>query len=249
MYVLLPPSETKHPGGTDRPLDLRTLGFPGLNPVRRRVMAAVSTLSADLPAARAALKVSDRMDHEIAANAALTTGPTMPALSRYTGVLYTAMDTPKMTAAERGRAAGRILIASALFGLVAAGDLIPTYRLSAGSKLPGLPTMASLWRPAMSEALAALDGPVLDLRSGAYAAFAPAPGALQVSVVTVTRAGETKPVSHDNKAIKGVLARLIGTTRAQVDDLPGLLRVTYRAGLSVKRTGPTSIDLIAPPVH
>ena len=178
MYVLLPPSETKHPGGTGRPLDLKTLGFPGLNPVRRKVVAAARALSADLPAARTALKVSARMDHEITSNTLVTTGPTMPALARYTGVLYTALDTPKLTAAERGRASGRILITSAMFGLVAAGDLIPTYRLSAGSKLPGLPTMAALWRPAMTEALAALDGPVLDLRSGAYAAFAPAPGAL-----------------------------------------------------------------------
>ncbi|SDP42076.1 hypothetical protein SAMN04515671_4150 [Nakamurella panacisegetis] len=249
MYVLLPPSETKHPGGDGRPLDPDRLGFPGLNPVRHRVIAAAAALSQDLPAARAALKVSARMDHEIGSNAVVTTGPTLPALARYTGVLYTALDTPKLTVAERSRAAGRILITSAMFGLVGAGDLIPTYRLSAGSRLPGLPTMAALWRPALSEALAGLDAPVLDLRSGAYAAFAPAPGAVQVRVVTVTRGGEVKPVSHDNKAIKGLLARLVGTTRAEVDDIPALLRVSYRAGLAVKRTGPMSIDLTAPVAH
>jgi cytoplasmic iron level regulating protein YaaA (DUF328/UPF0246 family) len=249
VYVLLPPSETKHQGGTGPRLKLSELSFPGLGAVRRRVIKATTALSDDLPAARAALKISARMDHEIRTNAILMKAPTMPALSRYTGVLYTAMDTPRLTEAERSRAAGRILITSALFGLLSGDDLIPAYRLSAGSNLPGLPTMAAIWRDSMTKVLASLDGPILDLRSGAYAAFAPAPQALKVRVITVTRAGEMKPVSHDNKAIKGVLARLIATTRAQVDDVPGLLRVTYRGGLSLKRTGETSIDLIAPPVH
>ena len=247
MYVLLPPSETKQVGDGP-PLDLKSLAFPELNAVRRRLITATRKLAADLPAARAALKVSARLDGEIAHNRALLTGPTLPALSMYSGVLYSALDSPRLSAAERGRAGGRILIASALFGLVRGSDLIPTYRLSAGSVLPGQPTMAALWKLALTPVLAGIDGPVLDLRSGAYAAFAPVPGALQVRVVTTTRSGELKPVSHDNKAIKGVLARLIATTRAEIDDLPSLLTVTYRAGLSVRKTGPSSVDLIAPPV-
>ncbi len=249
MYVLLPPSETKHPGGRGQPLDLGRLAFAGLAATRARSIAATIALAADLPAARAALKVSVSMDAEIMLNAALLTAPTMPALSRYTGVLYTALNTPKLSPAETRRARERVLITSALFGLVRGGDAIPAYRLSAGSRLPGLPTMPSLWRPSMTEVLASLDAPVLDLRSGAYAAFAPAPGAISVRVVTVTRGGVRKPVSHDNKAIKGVLARMVSTTRADITDVSGLLRVAYRAGLDVKRTGPASIDLIAPPVR
>ncbi len=249
VYVLLPPSETKHPGGHGQPLELDRLGFPGLSPTRSRLITATAALSSDLPAARAALKVSANLDAEILLNTTLLTGPTMPALSRYTGVLYSAMNTPKLSPAETARALDRVLITSALFGLVRGGDDIPAYRLSAGSRLPGLPTVASLWRPSMTEALAGLDGPVLDLRSGAYAAFAPAPGAIAVRVVTITRSGVVKPVSHDNKAVKGMLARLVSTTRAGIMDVSGLLRVAYRAGLDVKRTGPASVDLVAPPVH
>jgi hypothetical protein len=249
VYVLLPPSETKHPGGHGQPLDLDRLAFPELSPTRSRLLAAVETLAGDLPSARTALKVSANLDNEIVLNTRLLTGPTMPALSRYTGVLYSALNTPKLSPAETRRAQDRVLIASALFGLVRGGDEIPAYRLSAGSKLPGLATMASLWRPAMTEVLAGLDAPVLDLRSGAYAAFAPAPGAIAVRVVTVTRAGVVKPVSHDNKAVKGILARMVCTTRAAITDVSGLLRVAYRAGLNVKRTGPLSVDLVAPPVH
>lgn len=248
VYVLLPPSETKEIGGSGPALDLAGLPFPSLGPTRARLVSALSSLAQDLPAARAALKVSANLDHEIAGNAVLSDAPTMTALRRYTGVLYSAMQTPPMSTSERARAEPRILITSALFGLLTGDSAIPAYRLSAGSRLPGLPTIASLWKPEMAGVLADLDEPMLDLRSGAYAAFAPAPGAISVRVVTVSRAGETKPVSHDNKAIKGVLARLVTTTRARVDTLPKLLTLAYRAGLLVKRTGPRSIDLIAPPV-
>lgn len=247
VYVLLPPSETKAIGGDGPALDLDGLPFPALGPTRARLISALIGLAQDPPASRAALKVSPSLDHEIRANAAIQAAPTMTALRRYTGVLYTAMQTPPMSASERSRAEPRILITSALFGLLTGDSPIPAYRLSAGSRLPGLPTIASLWKPGMADVLAGLDGPVLDLRSGAYATFAPVPGAISVRVMTMTRAGQAKPVSHDNKAIKGVLARLLTTTRANVDTLPKLLTLTYRAGLSVKRTGPLSLDLIAPP--
>ncbi|MET3803500.1 cytoplasmic iron level regulating protein YaaA (DUF328/UPF0246 family) [Nakamurella sp. UYEF19] len=245
VYVLLPPSETKSKGGTAPALDLDGLSFPSLTPIRSRLITETVRLASDVNAARAALRISAAKDGEIRGNAALLTGPTLPALSRYTGVLYTALQTPRISKAEASRADHRLLITSALFGLIAGGDRIPAYRISAGSRLPGMPTMTMLWRDAMSAVLAGLEGPVLDLRSGAYASFAPAPQAITVRVVTMTRSGERKPVSHDNKAIKGVLARLVGTTRATIDDLSGLLRVTYRAGLVVKRTGPSSIDLDA----
>ncbi len=246
MYVLLPPSETKHPGGNGPALDLAQLSFPELQPIRSRLITAARLLSADLPAARSALKVSAGLDHEIRLNATVMTAPTMAALDRYTGVLYAALHMGTLTRAESARAAQRILISSAMFGLIRAGDAIPAYRLSAGSRLPGLPTIAALWRESMTAALAGLDAPVLDLRSGAYAAFGHPPGAISVRVVTVTRRGDEKPVSHDNKAIKGQLARVISTTRANVADVAGLLGAARRAGLTVRRTGPASIDLIAP---
>lgn len=249
VYVLLPPSETKEIGGAGQPVDLGDLPFPALGPTRTRLISALTRLADDIPAARAALKVSANLDHEIQANAVIRSAPTMSALRRYTGVLYASLQTPPMSPSERARAEPRILITSALFGLLSGDSAIPGYRLSAGSKLPGLPSIASLWKPEMAAVLADLDEPVLDLRSGAYAAFAPAPGAISVRVVTVSRAGETKPVSHDNKAIKGVLARLVTTTRASIDTIPKLLTLTYRAGLLVKRTGPHSIDLIAPAAH
>jgi cytoplasmic iron level regulating protein YaaA (DUF328/UPF0246 family) len=246
VYVLLPPSETKQPGGDGPALDLNTLRFPELTGTRSQLLGAIAELSADLPAARAALKITAAQDDAVEQNGRVLTAPTMPALFRYTGVLYAALHTPKLSKIETARAAGRIVITSALFGLVAGADPIPAYRLSAGSRLPQLGTIASLWRPVMNAALAALDAPVLDLRSGAYAAFAPAPGAITVRVVTHTGAGEVKPVSHDNKTIKGELARLVASTRGHIDTPAKLVALASRNGLTVRRTGPASIDLIAP---
>jgi cytoplasmic iron level regulating protein YaaA (DUF328/UPF0246 family) len=51
-------------------------------------------------------------------------------------------------------------------------------------------------------------------------------------------------VSHFAKAAKGRLARALVATRAQVDDVPAVIRVARRAGLRAERTGERSIDLI-----
>src|SRR4029453_18948557 len=106
---------------------------------------------------RAALGLSPKQDDEIERNAALWSSPTMPALTRYTGVLYDALDVRSMTRGQRARAGGRLAVGSALFGVVRADDPIPAYRLSAGSSLPGLPTLRALWKPALSPVLAAVD--------------------------------------------------------------------------------------------
>jgi uncharacterized protein len=125
VLVLLPPSETKAPGGDGPSLDLSTLSSPELTPVRTELAETLVKLAGDLPAARAALGLSPKQDDEIARNAALWVSPTLPALHRYTGVLYDALDVASMTRAQRARAGRRLAVGSALFGLVRADDRIP----------------------------------------------------------------------------------------------------------------------------
>ena len=117
MLVLLPPSETKADGGAGPPLDLDALSFPELNQVRTRLVAALESLAADVPASLAALGLSERQAGEVARNAALRCSATLPAVERYTGVLYDALDIASFTRAERRRAAGRLAVTSALFGV------------------------------------------------------------------------------------------------------------------------------------
>jgi cytoplasmic iron level regulating protein YaaA (DUF328/UPF0246 family) len=245
VLVLLPPSETKAAGGDGPPLDLAALtAAEALTGVRTELAEALVKLADDVPASRTALGLSPAQDDEIARNAALWTAPTLPALLRYTGVLYDALGVRTLTRAQRSRAARRLAVGSALFGLVGADDPVPAYRLSAGSALPGLPGLRALWRPALSPVLAAVESLVVDLRSGSYAALAPVPGAVTVQVLSERPDGTRAVVSHFNKAHKGRLARLLATTTAEPDTPGRLLPLLRRAGWVVERNGPTGLTLV-----
>ncbi|MGY1886663.1 peroxide stress protein YaaA [Blastococcus sp. SYSU DS0753] len=246
MLVLLPPSETKAPGGDGPPLDLAALTAPQLTPVRTQLTEALVELAGDVPASRAALGLSPKQDEEIARNAALFSASTLPALQRYTGVLYDALDIGSLSRAQRARADRRLAVGSALFGLVAGGDRIPAYRLSAGSALPGRPTLRALWRPALGPVLDGVEGLVVDLRSGSYAALAPAPGAVTVTVLSERPDGTRAVVSHFNKAHKGRVARLLASTTAEPDDVVRLRGLLRRAGLHVEHDGGTALTLVVP---
>ena len=246
MLVLLPPSETKAAGGDGPPLDLAVLTAPELTAVRTELVEALVELSGDVPASRAALGLSPAQDDQIARNAALWTSPTRPALERYTGVLYDALDVRSFTRAQRARAGRRLAVGSALFGLVRAADPVPAYRLSAGSALPGLPTLRSIWKPALSPVLTASDELVVDLRSGSYAALAPAPGAVTVEVLSERADGSRSVVSHFNKSHKGRVARLLATTTAEPTDARRLVGLLRRAGLHVEHRGGPALTLVVP---
>ena len=246
MLVLLPPSETKHPGGDGAPLDLAALTAPELTPVRTELVETLVELADDVPAARAALGLSAAQDDEIARNAGLWTAPTLPALHRYTGVLYDALAVGTLSRAQRARADSRLAVGSALFGLVRGTDRVPAYRLSAGSALPGLPTLRALWKPALTSALAAVDDLVVDLRSGSYAALAPVPGAVTLQVLSERPDGSRSVVSHFNKTHKGRVARLLASSSGEPSDVVGVRRLLRRAGLHVEHAAGTALTLVVP---
>lgn len=239
MIVLLPPSETKRPGGDGPPLRLAGLSAPALGPLRTELVEELVALAADRDASRRALGLSSSQDAEIERNAALRRSPTLPALHRYTGVLFDALDAGSLRAAETTRARARLAVGSALFGLLRADDPVPAYRLSATSKLPGRPTLASRWRPLLEPVLAELAAGelVVDLRSGSYAALGRVPGAVSVDVVAERADGRRSVVTHFNKAHKGRLARALASTRSEPDDAASVAAVARRAGMRVERRG------------
>lgn len=244
MLIVLPPSETKITGGDGPPLELDRLSFAELNPARKELADDLAALADNIEASRAALGVSAKQDSEIARNAELWSSPTIPALHRYSGVLYDALGAATLTGPAIERAHRRLLVGSALFGVLRAADPIPGYRLSAGSTLPGRGTLAAFWRPALDPVLVELDELVVDLRSGAYAGLGVIPGAITVRVLSERPDGSRTVVSHHNKATKGTLARTLVTTRAEPTDLPGLLRVLRRTGLVVERASETQLDVV-----
>ena len=238
MIVLLPPSETKRAGGAGPPLSLEALSSPALGPLRASLVDELVELAADRSACRRALGISVSQDAEIDRNATLRTAATLPAINRYTGVLYDALDIESLRGAAAARARARLAIGSALFGLLRADDPVPAYRLSATSKLPGRPTLAARWRPLLEPVLAdlAADELVVDLRSGSYAALGRLPGAVGVDVVAEHADGSRTVVSHFNKAHKGRLARALASTRSEPGDAAQVAAVARRAEMQVERS-------------
>ena len=205
MLVLLPPSQGKASGGRGAPLDLGRLSHPALTPVRERLVDALQTAAATDPdGLRTTLGCPA---DQVGANAVLRRAPTLPALRRYTGVVYEALSPATLSPAGRRRASASLRVASALFGLLSPRDPVPAYRLSAGTSLPGVGSLAAAWRPVLEPELAG-HRLVVDLRSGPYAALARVPGAVSVRVLRETD-GIRSVVSHDNKHTKGLLARAL----------------------------------------
>ncbi|WKK22243.1 peroxide stress protein YaaA [Streptomyces olivoreticuli] len=252
MLVLLPPSEGKATaveGGARAALDVGALSLPGLAGAREAVLTELVELCAgDEDKAAEVLGLSPGLRGEIAKNAGLWTAGTRPAGEIYTGVLYDALGLATLPAAARRRAERSLLVFSGLWGAVRVGDPIPSYRCSMGVRLPGLGALGAYWRGAMEAHLpeVAADGPVLDLRSAAYATAWKPKGDIAARTATV-RVLQSKivngvekrsVVSHFNKATKGRLVRDLLTSGATPPDVPQLVDALRVLGYAVEATPP-----------
>ena len=137
-----------------RPAGSRRAVVPGARPATREACVDdLVALSADLPAARAALDVSERQDDEIARNRVLRSRGRRRRCAA-TPASSTTRSTPARCTPGARR---RLAVCSALFGLVMGTDPIPAYRLSSGSTLPGRGGLRTVWRPVLGPVLAGLD--------------------------------------------------------------------------------------------
>ena len=240
MLILLPPSEGKTVPARGRPLDLDALAFGELRATRVRVLAALLELCAGPPGpALAALGLSAGQAGELALDASLLHARTAPAARVYTGVLFERLRLPELPK----RARDRVLIASALWGVVRPDDRIPAYRLGIGARLPGLGPLAALWRPALRAALPD-DGLVVDLRSGGYAAAWTPRNAAVVGVRAFTeRGGRRTAVSHMVKATRGDVARLLLEASPPPRRPERVAEIVAASGREVEFTGAT-VDVI-----
>lgn len=240
MLVLLPPSEGKTPAVRGKPLDLAALSRPALTPLRARVFEALVTVCrTDLPAAMDALGLGPTQFDLVVQNAELPQAATRAAGAVYTGVLYSALDYPSLTGQDRRRANRRLAVVSALFGLVALTDRIPAYRLSGGSRLPGLPALPGLWRDAVTAEVGRERGLIVDMLSNPYTSFVSLPpAAVTVKVWQQGLAGQRTAASHFNKATKGHLARVLSAAdepRTPQDLLAEVREAGFEAELDGRR--------------
>ena len=221
MLVLLPPSETKVSGGEPgTSLDLDRLSFPAQNPLRRELLGQVVELCLDEEEALRALKLGPKGAPEVQRNREVLSSPVMPALDRYTGVLFDHLDAASLGAEATQWVRDTLAIGSALFGLIRASDPIPAYRLSHDSKVSG-GSLAHQWAEVADQAWTEIPGFVLDLRSEGYRKLAPVPEGTGVFVVLVKEGpvGSRKALGHANKPVKGALVRELALSRASLDSV------------------------------
>ena len=189
--VLLAPSEGKAPDGDGPPWAPGTMEVAELDPMRRRVARAAG------------------LARTVARN------PTLPAIERYTGVLYRELDAASLPATARRRLARQVLVVSGLWGLVAPTDPIPDYRLKMSARAGDLGKLSTAWRPALTEALAPrakgrLLWDLLPIEHAAAVDWGTLAPRQRITVRFVD--AEDRTISHWNKLLKGSLVRWLVTT-------------------------------------
>lgn len=217
MLILLPPSETKRVGGTRPYAAGRLAHAKQIGDARTRVREALEALSADPPRAVKALGLGVKNQAEVDWNLALATSGAMPAIERYTGVLYDALGALTLDNDARAWVDAHVSVQSALFGLIGANNRIPTYRVSAGTSLPSLGGgLKKVWREAHEALHWKRFGFVLDLRSKDYQQCAPLPPRVGVELLVATEGpdGQAQALNHFNKAAKGHLVRTLAQSMA-----------------------------------
>ncbi len=212
MHLLLPPSEAKRPGGRGQPLSRRRAQSPLAGARAAAQDALAETLTLPDAAGRLVLPAGAR-EQALAANRCVEQSPTMPAIRRYTGVVYDGLGHDALTPAAQRLARRSVWIFSGLFGVVRGDEAVPDYRVPAAARLAGVGIAGTFWRPHLEGALPALlrSGLIVDLRSTDYAAMWHAPRQLRDRVVTVRMLspapdGALKVISYNSKFAKGQLA-------------------------------------------
>lgn len=216
MLILLPPSEGKAQPEKGAPVDLDSLVY-----------------AAELGEKRAQLLE--------AFDPALREAPAGPAAEVYTGVLFKRLELPELPAAARRR----VLIASALWGVVAPDDRIPHYKFPPKTRLKGIGAPNAFWRPALAAALPDTEGGlIVDMRSGAYAAAWKPKRATLLAVRAFTEeGGERKAVSHMAKAVRGDVARVLLEAKKPPADPEGAAAIAETAGFTFELSD-GSLDVI-----
>ena len=236
MRILLPPSETKLKGGAPHSGHF-TLSFPVQDAGRYDLLVPLEILCRDNPdeAARV-LKLGPKSVEELANNVFID-APVMPAIDRYSGVLYSATNAPQWTVEQRAWASGHVFIHSALWGVISSGDEIPNYRLSYDTRLGGH-TVSSIWGGQLSAALSEMAAGdwVLDARSAGYRDLAPIPADVTSLYLDVVSKSGGKALNHFNKVHKGELVAALVAGSLDLATPKDLVDWADSVGIDVRQT-------------
>ena len=169
MLILLPPSEKKKAATSQEKFELSSLVF-----------------------------ASELTDTRSQATSKHDSSQTSPAIEIYDGVLFQGLNWKTLTAAEQKRANTKVLIISALFGLVRPLDKIFSYKEKIDNKL---------WREAITQVSAKFSNElIIDCRSSTYKGIwtINPQNTVEVRVFKVNGA-ERNVITHMSKKYRGEL--------------------------------------------
>lgn len=183
--ILIPPSEGKASSGHSPPLKK-------FSPTTEKLLALIEKTD---PKKLYSAKTSDSTE----INKAIRTAKTLPAIQRYTGVVFDALNYETLSPQEQEYINTRVRIVSALFGILKPLDLIPNYSLSI-IKLGA----AKLWKEENSQLLK--EQFILDLLPDSHAKAVSYTNGVRIDF-TYERNGKVVRAGHEGKRIKGVFVQ------------------------------------------
>ncbi len=233
FLILLPPSEGKASGGDGPPLDLDALSYSELNKTRSQLIKSLAQLSGKPRVAQKTLGVKGAaLEKARAENAEVLEAPTLPAIDRYTGVMYDAIDYTSLGSGEKDVFGSKTIIMSGLFGLLRPFDQIPAYKLKMGAKLRKTKNCAAIWKPLVTKSLAttAEDGVIWDLLPNEHSAALDSSKVqcdvrYTVKFLEAGSDGNLRTVNHWSKALKGALIRHLVANPAEAGSIEGSLEL------------------------
>jgi hypothetical protein len=216
MIVLLPPSEAKlQDGGEGSFAD----HHPELVADTKKVLAYIKKLKVAEQHKIYKMKDKGKVKTAHQCNLAALDSPALPAVQRYTGVVYQFIDYDSLK--QKRAAQSRLFVVSALFGLINGGTKIPNYKLGM------TPWLTKHWRDINVERFEKLKKqPVLSLLSTDFQKALPIENLLHVDFRVQ---GGKKAAGHFGKAIKGRFVRfLIENKITNAKDFGGFTEDGYR---------------------
>ncbi|MEY3309893.1 MAG: peroxide stress protein YaaA [Actinomycetota bacterium] len=200
-------------------------------------MSAVESWCRDSPEAAAkALKLGPKSIDELANNV-FRDAELMPAINRYTGVLYSATNVSMWTTEQRDWAATHVYIHSALFGIISSADQIPVYRLSYDTKVAGR-ALKEYWGAQVGDALGEMAAGdwILDCRSAGYRELAPIPADIPSASLDVVSSNGGKALNHFNKIHKGELVAAFVADSPDLATPEDLVNWSNSVGIDLRHT-------------
>jgi cytoplasmic iron level regulating protein YaaA (DUF328/UPF0246 family) len=192
LFILIPPSEGKASGGT----------YPPLSQLNEHAQQAYGRLMNFKGDVGALYGLKDKaLKQALMVNQTLLSSPTLPAIERYSGVVYEGIDYPSLSKEAKNFFNDHVRIISAMFGLLAPLDLIPDYKL----KIEKL-DLAKFWRSIIAKQLEGYF--IIDLLPQAHQKAVAYTQGLGIEFV-MSKKGKVMPAGHHGKLIKGKFVRWV----------------------------------------